>query len=553
MPRPRARAFAPRGSSSLGEMIGPLRRLGSPAGDCVSSNKPGWIRLLAAVLCAGMGGGPALAQTVCEFLYPAGAQVGTTVTVRLTGRLSAWPLAVWCEDPGLQFHAAEAPGYFAVTLATNTTPGAHLIRFCDPTGASGPCQFVAGEFPELLWPESPDTHTAAHETPVPATPPLTVQGRLEANAPGHVWPLALPGPATLRLEAVASRLDSPGTVRLAIRDATGALLNRSTNAPPTDPLLECQVPSPGTYTLEVTPEADSLAPAVRSVFPPIVYRVTITTHSPARPAMPSPASAALEGAPLPDAPPRMVIREIPSPTQPMLHPEMLSPSSDLVGTFGGFINPVGDQDRYGFQARREQIHRVRARALNPDSAFVPVLRVLDPAGTVLAESVPGAETVLEWTAPADGAYVLAVADALDAGGPDYGYEIEVAPPQPHITATAPEHTFRLAPGGRLVLPVEVRRPDTARTLLTVTTHGLPAEVMTGSAILTPDAERVGIELHAVEGARLFSGPFRVLLLDPTRALPVTFPVTAPVRGRHAPPGGLLINETEVFWLSVGRP
>ena len=493
------------------------------------------------------------AGTECDWLYPAGARVGETVRVQLSGRLSAWPLAVWCDDPGLQFRAAAAPGHFEVTLATNTAPGPHLIRFFDSAGASAPCQFVAGEFPELLWPETADTNAPPDARLAPAAPPVTLQGRLETDAPGHIWPLALPGPATLHLVAVASRLDSPGTVRLTVRDAGGAVLGRSTNAPPADPEFECLVATSGTYALEVLPAAvpDTPASPARQANAPILYRITVTTRGAERTAALIPAGAWLEGAPRPDTAARVVIREVPPAAEPVLHPETLSPTTELAGTFGGFINPAGDQDRFGFLTRREQTHRFRARAVNPDSAFVPVLRVLDAAGAVLAESVPGVETALEWTAPADGAYVLAVADAFDAGGPDFGYELELAPPQPRVTATTPEHTFPLAPGQSRVLPLQVRRPDTAHALLTVTASGLPADVSAGSAILAPDAERVDLELRVAERARPFSGPFRVLVLDPATLPPRTFPVTAPVSGRHAPPGGLLINETDVFWLSVG--
>lgn len=517
----------------------------------------GLMRLPAVVaaVCAVLGTAATVGGTECDWLYPAGARVGETVRVQLHGRLSAWPLEGWCDDPGLQFRAAAAPGHFEVTLATNTAPGPHLVRFYDPAGASAPCQFVAGEFPELLWPETTDPNTPPAAHLVPAAPPVTLQGRLAADAPGHVWPLALPGPVTLHLEAMASRLDSPGTVRLTVRDAGGAVLGRSTNAPPADPEFECLVATPGTYVLEVHPAwaSDASDSPDRRDHAPIRYRTTVTTRSAERAAALIPAGAWLEGAPRPDSTARVLIREVPPPAEPVMHPETLTPTTELAGTFGGFINPAGDQDRFGFLTRREHTHRFRARAVNPDSAFVPVLRVLDAAGTVLAESAPGMETVLEWTAPADGAYLLAVADAFDAGGPDFGYELELAPSQPHVTATLPEHTFLLAPGQSWVLPVQVRRPDTMRVPLTVTAAGLPADVSAGSAILVPDAERVELELRVAERARPFSGPFRVLVMDPATRPLRTFPATAPVSGRHAPPGGLLINETDVFWLSVGSP
>lgn len=504
----------------------------------------------------GLGAAALVAETRVDWLFPPGGQVGDSFEVRLAGQLSAWPLEVWTDAPGLSFRAGAAPGHFQVTLATNAAPGPHLIRFFDSAGASAPCLFVVGRFPEWTWPEAAlDTNAPSAERagfPEPVTPPATLQGRLDGRAQEHVWFLDLPGPVTVRLEAVASRLDSPGTVRLELADASGARLGWSTNRPPADPVLECLVPQAGPCPLRVSaiPSED---PSGAEPAAPVIYRVTVTTHDAGRAAAAIPAGAWMEGAPLPEAAARVVIRELPAAPEPVLHPETLSPTTDFAGAFGGFINPAGDQDRFGFQTRRDLGHRFQVRAVNPGSSFLPVLRVLAAGGAVLAESVPGAETALEWTAPADGAYVLAVADAADAGGPDFGYELEISPPQPRLVATAPAHTFRLPPGGRLTLPVQVRRPDTHRRPLTLAAVGLPAGVHAGHAILAPDADTVVLEWRAQDETPRFSGPVRVWVMDPLIMPPRTIAVTAPLVGRHAPPGGLLINETDGFWLTVGEP
>ncbi len=504
---------------------------------------------------AGLWAAAGTAETRVDWLFPPGGRVGTAFEVRLAGQLSAWPLAVWTEEPELHFEATAAPGHFQVTLGTNATPGPLLIRFVDPAAASVPCQFVVGRFPEWTWPEAAPATNAppAGQAGFPehVTPPATLQGRLDGRGHEHVWLLNLPGPATVRLEAVASRLDSPGTVRLELADASGTRLGWSTNRPPADPVLECLVPQAGLCPLRVSAVlSEGLSGSVPAA--PVIYRVTVTTHEAGRAAAALPAGAWMEGAPWPDAASRVVLRELPVVPEPVLHPETLSPTTDFAGTFGGFINPAGDQDRFGFQTRRELGHRFQVRAVNPGSSFLPVLRVLAADGAVLAESVPGPETVLEWTAPADGAYVLAVADAADSGGPDFGYELEISPPQPRLVATAPTHTLRLPPGGRLTLPVQVRRPDTLRSPLTVATFGLPAGVQAGHAILAPDADTVALEWQARDETPRFSGPVRVWVMDPLVAPPRTIAVTAPLLGRHAPPGGLLINETGVFWLTVGE-
>ncbi len=489
----------------------------------------------------------AAAAPEVAFLDPPGAPAGATLALRVAGRFSAWPTAVWCAEPGLSFLAGPAPGHFEVRVAADATPGPHWVRFWDASGASAPSLFVVGEGAEHTWPETgpvPDP---------PPQPPVTLQGRLELATPIHAWPLNLPGPATARFEAAAMRLDSPGTVQLTLSDATGAVLGRSTNTPPADPVLECLVPRSGSCTLSVavagSGEAAGAADAVGPAGP-VFYRVAITTRSVEQAAALVPPGIWLEGAPLPGATSRVVLREMPAPAEPVLHPETLSPTAELSGTFGGFLNPAGDQDRFSFSARRQELRRFRGRVINEASGLWLVLRVLAPDGTVLAVSNPGLETALEWEAPAEGVFVLAVADAADSGGPDFAYELEATPPQPHLTARTPDHTLHLGPGERRVLAVQVQRPESFRRVLTLTVAGLPPAVQAHQVILAPDADSARFELLAAPDAPAFSGPLRLTVLDPAAAPPVTFPVLAPVVGRHAPPGGLWLNETDVLWLTV---
>jgi hypothetical protein len=482
-------------------------------------------------------------ETRVDFIYPAGGQVGTEVALSVAGRFSSWPLAVWTDDPGLRIVAADAPGHFQAVIATNIAVGPHLIRFHDDSGASAPWQFVVGDLPEQV--AAPESEEGLEPLPVPCAQ----HGQLRSPGEIHTWRFAAAGPVTLEFDAAATRLDSPATLGLRLLDADGTVLGESTNPPPADPELRCLLVKEGAYRLEVRRRAAAPASEAEA---PVVYRLKTTTAAPAAAAALVPRGTLFESAPLPDLSSRVIIREAPEPPpEPVLHPETLSPSDGLAGTFGGFINPGGDEDRFSFVARREEVHRYRVRKMNPESEFLPVVRVR-AAGEVLAESAPGLDSTLEWTAPADGTYTLVVADARGAGGPDFAYELELAPPEPRVAAVTRQHTFTLAPGGRLEVAIAISRPDAYRGVLTVTAAGLPADVTAGSAILAPDTDTAVLELHAADDARLFSGPFRLLVLDPVSSPPRTFAVTAPLQGRHAPPGGMLVNETDTFWLTV-RP
>lgn len=481
-----------------------------------------------------------------HYLFPAGAPVGGTTGVSAGGEFSSWPVQVWSDDPGVQIVAGAAPGHFHAHIATNAPPGPHLLRFHDDTGASPAWQFVVGEGPEFSE-EDPAVVAATVQVP-----PGVCHGRFEGGPEAVSWRYAVPAGVTLHLEAMAARLDSPGTVRLRLLDGEDCLLGESTNVPPADPELRCLVARAGTYRVEVRPvPADSAPPPSREI--PLVYRLQARTTGSRDASVAVARDAFLAGAPRPDLASRLLIHDAPAaPLEPTLHPEMLSPTESLPGTFGGFINPAGDEDRFGFQARRDEIHRFRVRLANPEAPFIPVLRILQD-DHVLAESVPGPEGSLTWLAAMDGAYTLVVADAQAAGGPDFAYEIETQAPESRLVATAPSATWRLTPGEPLQLAVAIERPEARRGSLMITASGLPAWVVAEAGVVVPNRNAATLEFRAPPAAPATTQPFQIQVLDSAAFPPRAFPVVAPLLGRYTPSGGLLLNETDTFWLTVGPP
>ncbi len=348
-----------------------------------------------------------------DFHYPAGGRVGTSAPVSVAGRFTSWPVQVWTDDPGLRLMASAAPGHFTVEIAPDAALGPHWIRWFDEVGASAPRLFVVDELPEqLAAEEAPDSIEDSEEELIV---PGVLNGRMPAGGGPRYWRLNLADPVRLELEAAATRLDSPATLELRLYDQAGGLLAESTNQPPTDPELRCLIGRAGVYRLEIRATG-----ATAEVGPPagvpVIFRLRSTLAEAPKPTPALPGGPLFESAPLPDQSSRVILREVPEPPgESRLHPETLSPSDAREGMFGGFINPPGDEDRFAFLARREETHRWRLRRVNPEADFWPVLRVLRN-GEVLAESLPGLpEAVLEWTAPADDAYTLCVADAR-AGG-----------------------------------------------------------------------------------------------------------------------------------------
>jgi hypothetical protein len=504
---------------------------------------------LALALLAG-GGLAALAQPpVVEYLFPAGGQRGTVLNVSAGGSPGTAPLQPWSDAPGLHFETGETPGQFRLALAPTVPPGPHLVRFFNAQGCTAPRLVLVGEWPETIELGSPELSGIGEEL---RTLPITVNGRLRQPGEVDTYRLRLEPSQTLRAELTALGFDSPLAARLTLLDPDGASAGESTNAPAQDPVLVTTIRRAGVHRLLVEPAAQRPATAQpEAAGDARIYRLACALIPP--PPVPvllaGPESAGFELPGLPNTASVLVV-QAPAESAERLHPEMLSPTAALPGVFTGFISPVGDEDRFGFLATREEIYRFAARAGSLESPLTPVLRVLDGEGNLLAASAPDPDPTLEWIAPADGAYAIVIADARGEGGPDFRYELETFAPEPRLVAEVDEHTFRLRPGESLSFEVRLLRPETHRGVVTVIASGLPEDVTAGGGVIIPGETATRLHLSASTDARPSNQPFRVLLIDPNAAPPRVVIAQAALRGRYTPPGGLLRNETDALWLTV---
>lgn len=486
-----------------------------------------------------------------EALFPAGGQRGQALSVDAVGNGIGfgWPWQVWTDDAALAVEPTGAPGQFRVTIAAHAKPGAHLVRFYNAAGCTAPRLFVVGDNPEITELDSLERRGAGEEI---RAFPVTVNGRLREPGETDAFLLVLEPGQILGADLVAARLDSPLPARLVLVDPTGRNLAASTNEPPQDPALEQRIWTSGSHRLLVAASRDPKAGVDTAAFGEgAIYRLTLTATAGPRPAA-VPGSVLYESPSVPGLAAQVVVRAGAEWSEPE-HPETLPPTMDLPGSFTGFINPPGDEDRFSFIGRRDELHRFSLLAESLISPFNPVLRILDPGGRVLAETTPGLAATLDWVIPWEGSYLLAVADSDGGGGPDCRYQLELWAPEPHLTAQITNHTLRLEPAGRLDLTVSLRRPETHRGVLTVVATGLPAGITLSGGVFAPAADEAVVRLTAADLAVRVNQPFQMTLLDAS-SFPLRFhPVRAPLRGRHTPPGGLLVNETDTLWLTVAPP
>jgi hypothetical protein len=111
------------------------------------------------------------------------------------------------------------------------------------------------------------------------------------------------------------------------------------------------------------------------------------------------------------------------------------------GALNGLIEKAGDIDFFKFTAQQGQQLDIRVFARNPlRSTLDSVLYVLNAQGGTIAgnDDSAGPDSYLRFAVPAAGDYYIMLHDHLKAGGPDYGYRVEIAPVKAELVMSLPE-------------------------------------------------------------------------------------------------------------------
>jgi len=104
------------------------------------------------------------------------------------------------------------------------------------------------------------------------------------------------------------------------------------------------------------------------------------------------------------------------------------PLEIVVGsTVSGRVNP-NSYDHFKLPLKAGERVLIDCSAQRIDSRMDPVIAVLSPSGKELARmrDTIGDDPVLDFTAPAEGAYTIKLSDGIYAGGPEYVYRMTVA-------------------------------------------------------------------------------------------------------------------------------
>jgi hypothetical protein len=219
-------------------------------------------------------------------------------------------------------------------------------------------------------------------------------------------------------------------------------------------------------------------------------------------------------------------------------PDQASPSAiELPAAFNGIISKPGDVDCFRFQARKGERFKFHALANALGSPVDPAIWIKPMGGKAkvalqrATDSRPNQlgfapanglnreshDPVLEFTAPADGEYVLGVEDERGEGGADFVYRVEASREENAVytyIAPEPENQFQpqlrqcitVAPGNRFTVQMGIfntNRPSSDE--LELVGLNLPAGVTLHAPKLTPGMTRVPVVFEAAADAKPMAG------------------------------------------------
>ncbi|WP_038162025.1 hypothetical protein [Verrucomicrobium sp. BvORR106] len=559
------------------------------------------LSLLAPFWAAGALQGAAPAVTT---LYPAGGRPGTTFPLTVTGAVGKPAPSVWADHAGITFKPGAKPNVFEVSLAADTPPGPHLVRFFNAEGASVPRTFIVGtaSVAEVTDTEpNDDAHTAAQAL---AALPVTVNGRLDKAGDADAFKFTAKEGQWLVAVLHGYGLGMQMDPAMRLLDEHGTELALGHDSHNLDPQIAYEIKKTGTYVVQVMsyahpPAADvslrgsldhvyrltiTQEPTPRLAWPPgvkrgakssvqslgwncgagdfkgPVFEVDATTAAPGAEfvgimsSSPEPLRVALHDG-------ETVLETEPNQTAKEAEANVLTPAGAV--TWQGVLQTSGDEDRLMFATKKGETYVFKVASSSLHAPLDAWLRVENLVGTLIGQADDAKEgvfdPVLNWKAPVDGKFVLAISDRFQRGGWNYVYQVQISPAsavpvRPVVLGTLAENALKLEAGKTADLKLTAAVTGEFKGKLMASVTGLPAGV-TVAEVEVPGKKggEVTLKLAATAEVVSFSGPVEVVLKTSPPDAAAEYKAVYDLRGVE-PRGDRLVNEDSRLWLSVaGKP
>ena len=231
----------------------------------------------------------------------------------------------------------------------------------------------------------------------------------------------------------------------------------------------------------------------------------------------------------------------------------------------GQIQRPGEVDRFVFDAKAQEKFTLEVFARRLQSDLDPKIRITNEQGALISEAddatyhrVISADSLLEnWTAPADGKYILEVLDLHQRGGSSFTYLVQVERAEPHFLIEVDTDKTLLAPGMGGVIYVRALRKNGFAGEIQLEVEGLPPGVSAIPGRIPPELSDGIVHLTAAPEAAFGATNLRIVGRSTVATAgkePVPIIAEGTVLQEYYSPGGGRGNyPVEMHTLSIAEP
>ena len=484
-----------------------------------------------------------------EYIYPAGAQRGSTVPVYVGGYyfhgqanfemlgkgVKFKPIVkrtktIWFEGPMIYQPLSQQSETYPkdhlneITVAKNAALGHRLWRCWTSQGATKTLKFVIGDLPEVM-----ENEIDGRPIPQAVTLPVTANGRIFPREDVDIWTFDAKAGETIICDAAAKRFGSPLNIVLAIRDANGNPIASGKTIRNSDPIHWFKAPRDGRYQVQIH---DSKFWGLQNH----IYRLTFKRgpyilHSyPLGAQRGTTMQAEISGPGLPNQKAAISFKDVKgdhhSASLKKLgtvsfvvgdHPEQHESKKSIATApvvFNGRIAKPGETDTWKIKLEEKQKITLDLTAAQLGSSLDAVLSIHDAENRLLTtndDRVKGQpDPRLEFTAKAAGVYTINIRDRFASrGGPAFAYRLTAAATaEAHpdfaltlsashfniIRATEPPKDGAKPTGSKL--KVNINRQGDFKGVVKLTIDGLPANVKVFGNTIAANKKNTDIEFIA---------------------------------------------------------
>lgn len=519
------------------------------------------VLVLVAVVAVLLANGAHAAPPTLSHVFPAGGQRGAKVVVTCAGSFAPWPVSVWA--PGIDVVPGKEAGKLEISIPADLPTDRVWIRLFNAEGASAAVPFLIGSLNEIneLEPNNmPRKAQAIAETSV------TVNGVLDgADVDGFAVQLAAGQTLVADLDA-NTQLGSPMDAILQIASPDGFVLAENHDDVELDPRLAFTATRSGTHVVRVFafPAVPDTTIAFRGGAN-YLYRLTLTTGPYISHAVPlsvahsEPGAVEVVGWNIPPQTklpvvalggPRLAesqefetladlrntadarvgfvfapnfagsarVRLAPHAVMPIVAPTdadrtpVLMPPMSVTGQ----LKLPRQSDLFRVPLKKGQQVVIASESRSIESPMHPVLRLTDPAGTVVANAedpAPTRATLLTHVAALDGDYQLTMRDRFRQGGDRHFYRLTVKLETPDFELSSASDALIVAPDKPLELVVNVLRrapPGVVIGPITIEALDLPPGVSAPAVVSEPTGDTAAkVTLKFATTGTPFSGRIRI--------------------------------------------